>query len=127
MSEAMRKCIQTYMAPEKETEMRLLDDSSPFKRLGYDHDAYEAAVKELCAKETGEAAQKQEQPAKPEENPLKANDLIRQMGSMTMHRVNLKCFDQRKDKQIAIKEYRYQWWPSYLGLYSDSFANLIDE
>ena len=118
------------MAPEKETEMRLMDDNSIFKKLGYDHDAYEAAVKEMCAKETGETAAQtdQIQQAQPEADPLKANDLIRQFGSMTVHRVNLKCYDTKKNnKQIAIKEYRYQWWPSYLGLLADAVANLVDE
>ena len=109
--------------------MRLMDENSPFKRLGYDHDAYESAVKELCAKETGEATQEpeQRQADRSEAEPLKANDWIREMGSMTVHRVNLKCFDRQKNKQIAIKEYRYQWWPSYLGLFADAVANLVDE
>ena len=124
----MRKCIDTYMAPEKEAQMRLLDDNSMFKQMGYDHDAYEAAVKEQCAKETGES---ESVPVSniddTQTNPLNKNDWIRDFGSMTVHRINLKCFERKSTKQIAIKEYRYQWWPSYLGILADAVANLIDE
>lgn len=132
MSAAMRRCIAEYLAPEKEAQLRLLDDSSLFKRLGYDHDAYEAAVKELCAKETGEEGdQSQQQSSKVEVDPVKANEWIRPMGSMTVHRVNLKCYDNSqkvtgKGKQIAIKEYFHQWWPGYLGLLADAIANMLD-
>ncbi|KAJ6221142.1 hypothetical protein RDWZM_006954 [Blomia tropicalis] len=128
MSPSMRKCIDTYMAPEKEAQMRLLDDNSMFKQMGYDHDAYEAAVKEQCAKETGES---ESVPVSniddTQTNPLNKNDWIRDFGSMTVHRINLKCFERKSTKQIAIKEYRYQWWPSYLGILADAVANLIDE
>jgi len=129
MSEAMRKCIQVYMAPEKETEMRLLDENSLFKRLNYDHDAYESAIKEMCAKETEQTSPQQieQEQTQSELGILRKNDWLKQMGSMTLHRVNLKCFDRHKGKQIGIKEYRYQWWPAYLGLLADGVANLIDE
>ena len=123
MSNAVAKCIQAYMAPEKETELRLMDDNSQFKRLGYDHDAYELAIKDLCFKEhDGEVSS---QPMV-ESDPLKKNNWIREMGSMTIHRINLKCFDLDQKKQIAIKEFRYQWWPSYLGILADAVANIID-
>ena len=145
MSPAVRRCIGEYLAPEREAQLRLLDDSSLFKRLGYDHDAYEAAVKDICAKENGagegggngpeenkEAAASE---ANPEDNPVKANDWIRPMGSMTLHRVNLKCYDQSADQndekqqqqQVPIKEYLHQWWPGYLGLLADCIVNMIDE
>lgn len=126
MSDAMRKCLQSYLNPEKETEMRLMDDNSPFKRLGYDHDAYEAAVNELCTKQTGDANVDPNR-AEAIPDPVEANDWLRQMGSMTVHRLNLKCFDKTKKQQIPIKEYRYQRWPSYLGLLADAVVNMIDE
>ncbi|KAH9419619.1 hypothetical protein DERP_009677 [Dermatophagoides pteronyssinus] len=122
MSDAMRTCVQSYLAQEK--ELRLMNDDSPFKQMNYDHDAFEAAINEICAKKTGDY-----QPATMvmDDDPVKRNDWIREMGSMTVHRVNLKCFDKMKQKQIPIKEYKYQRWPSYLGIMADSVANFIDE
>ena len=140
MSPEMRRCIGEYLAPEREAQLRLLDDSSLFKRLGYDHDAYEAAVKDICAKENGagegvtSGQEDQNKEANPEDNPVKANDWVRPMGSMTLHRVNLKCYDQSADQndekqqqQVPIKEYLHQWWPGYLGLLADCIVNMIDE
>lgn len=124
MSEAIRNCIQAYMTPEKEAELRLMDDNSQFKRLGYDHDAYEAAVKDLCSKEHADTAPQAEQQPSEQSDLLRKNEWLREMGSMTVHRVNLKCFDHKR--QVAIKEYRYQWWPSYLGILADAVANLIE-
>ena len=117
------------MTPEKETEMRLIDESSPFKRLGYDHDGYESAVNELCAKETGvqidSDKRRVDDPATIPDDPVKANEWARELGSMTVHRVNIKCYDSGKQhKQIPIKEYHYQWWPSYLGILADAVANV---
>lgn len=130
LSEAMRACVESYMTPEKETELRLMEGDSLFKRLGYDHDAYESAVHEMCAKETNQGGQGDSKAPGEEtvvsDDPVKANEWARQMGSMTLHRVNLKCFDSRSRQQVAIKEYHYQWWPSYLGVNADSVANVLD-
>ncbi|KAH7642116.1 pqq-like domain containing protein [Dermatophagoides farinae] len=122
MSDAMRTCVQSYLAQEK--ELRLINDNSPFKQMNYDHDAYEAAINEICSKKT---VDDQTTTMTMDDDPVKMNDWIREMGSMTVHRVNLKCFDKIKQKQIPIKEYKYQRWPSYLGIMADSVANVIDE
>lgn len=128
MSDSMQSCVQSYLTKEKETELRLLDENSAFKQMNYDHDAYVAAVNEICAKKSenidyGTDQQQQQQ----SNDPVKANDWIREMGSMTIHRVNLKCFNHNQNRQIPIKEYKYQRWPSYLGIMADAVANVIDE
>lgn len=129
MSPAMRKCYQLYMSPEKETELRLMDERSVFKKLAYDHDAYEVAVKELCAKETSDDDNNQadQMDTSTTSDLMVDNDWLKEFGSLTVHRMKVKCFEAKKDKKpkpIAIKEYRYQWWPSYLGIKGDAIVNL---
>lgn len=131
MSPAARKCYQLYMSPEKETELRLMDERSVFKKLAYDHDAYEGAVKELCAKEAAAADDDNTQTDQLDTTATTAdvlvdNDWLKDFGSLTLHRMKVKCFEARKGgkaKPIKIKEYRYQWWPSYLGLKGDAIVN----
>lgn len=131
MSKAMQKCVELFLDPEKETEFRLLNNDSPFKQLNYDHDAYEAAITEICAKKTSDNRDNDNvdnaEFIDSTIDPVKSNDWIREMGSMTVHRINLKCFNQQQKRQIPIREYKYQPWPSYLGIMADAVANILDK
>ncbi len=112
----MEKCISHYMDPKEESRLRLLDRNSVFKQKQYDHDSYEEAVKDFCSPGTNE-----------QQKTLGRNNLVKEMGSMTLYRLNLKCSSNRDDSDVvAIKEYSYQWWPSYLGKDADSVANVND-
>ncbi len=118
MSPEVEKCISRYMDPKVESRLRLEDSSSHFKQLKYDHDSYQEEVKEICSPKTNE-----QQP----QNKLGRNNLIKEMGSMTLYRINLKCSSNRDDRDVVpIKEYSYQWWPSYLGKDADCVVNVND-
>ena len=107
------------MEPREESRLRLEDSDSYFKRLNFDHDSYEEAVKEICSDHDSKPLQH-----RPDSE---ANDFVRDMGEMTLYRLNLKCIsDVKQAKAAAIKDIGHQWWPSYMGADADCIVNVND-
>ena len=97
----MTSCIQKYTDPEVEARVRIKP------ALDLDHDAYESAINEICAKETGFVG-------------VKTSDdydlLNKRLGSMTVYRVSLK---ERPEK---LAPFHQQVWREYLGNAANSVA-----
>lgn len=117
MSAEVEECIARYMDPKEESRLRLENSNSYFKRLNFDHDSYEEAVKEICS----------DHDSKPLQSQSVANNLVKDMGELTLYRINLKCVsDVKQFRAAAIKDFDHQWWPSYMGANADSIVNVND-
>lgn len=116
MAPEVQQCIDRYMDPEEERRLRLDDQNSLFRQLDYDHDAYEEAVKQICSRSENEFQQMKDS---------QKQNLIKQMGAMTVYRINFKCLPHNSDGNVnTVKEYGDQLWPSYLGINANSVANV---
>ncbi|CAG2116501.1 unnamed protein product [Medioppia subpectinata] len=121
LTQEMSDCISRFMDPREESRQRLESDDTYFKRMGFDHDAYEESVKNMCTN----LYDKRTTISSPADS--LANNLVKEMGEMTLYRVNLRCVsDQKYGKVGAIKEFDSQWWPSYMGKDADSVVNVND-
>lgn len=107
------------MDPQTEAELRLKESNTYFKKYNFDHDSYEEAVREICAENEDKLMQTQTDSI--------ANKLVKEMGEMTLFRLNLKCDSDQKDAKLgAIKPLSQQLWPSYMGANADSIVNPSD-
>ncbi|RWS02090.1 PQQ-like domain containing protein [Dinothrombium tinctorium] len=109
MPPEMQRCIDRYMAPELEANLRLLAPNS--KLYGFDHDSYQDFVNSICRQETNQAFVISE-------HQQYYNPFGREMGSMTVYRNTLSC------NHRSFKPFEQQIWPSYLGINANSIANV---
>lgn len=124
MTPSMADCIARYMSPDEETRLRLVDPNSLFKKLEYDHDAYEEAVNDICSRDAA-AVSPSSAAGSADGEQSDGADLVREMGSMTVHRVNLKCAVRGQDKTVltgAVRPFSEQIWPAYLGRHANCLA-----
>ena len=119
MSPEVEECINQYMDPREESRLRLEESNTYFKRLNFDHDSYVEAIRDICAKHSDKPMQTQTESF--------ANNLIKEMGEMTLFRLNIKCVSHQKIGKVgAIKEYSQQMWPSYMGADADCIVKSSD-
>ena len=111
MSPEFEECINKYMDPREETRIRLEESETFFKKNKYDHDSYVERVKEYCAK--GDTLMQTQ-------SDFSANKFVKDMGELTLFRLNLKCISDHKTAKVGdIKDYSQQIWPSYMGTNAD--------
>ncbi|KAI1309010.1 hypothetical protein HDE_00313 [Halotydeus destructor] len=112
MSNKMAACVDNLLRPDAEERLRFSD--TPL--IGFDHDAYEEYVNDVCSKLHGEQKLSSVQ---------EYNLYNKQMGAMTVYRMSMSCSSSPGKQTAKLRPYSEQIWPSYMGSQADSLANVV--